>query len=288
MPQLIYHYKSTIERKYWENYLERRLTYEERAILENARGEKKTNEKIKAIFNRAREKNLYIPELTELKGNCMFETLKYHDLCENIEDLRRAVAWSMHIFRSTRGFIPCEDSSTPIEQQPTLMEIFDMQNEVEYIFWKEKIALIKYNYSVMCRDINTDTSWSRLPTELIFRTLSVLYNLRFLILHDNGHTTIIESIVDENTININMALLGEFHYIPLQYRHGHDYEDDCPKYRESLRDFHNWARTMAESVGKVEEIEQEEQEEEEPIFQNNIIFTDVKPIEIDTDSFVDF
>lgn len=285
MPRIIYHYEHTIEKKYWENYLDRQLTQDEKIMFDDIRSEKRTNNRIKDVAKVAKEKGLYIPMLTQLKGNCFFETLQFHNITNDHSDLRKTVAYIMHVFRDFKEFFP--DNS-----QLSLKELFIFQNEIGRVFDKKSNASHPYNYDTMCRDITSDTSWSRLPMELILTVIAYVFNLRLLILHDNGHTTVIESCPDFNTMNLNMVLLGEMHYVPLLPRTGAPHEDNMPKYHEALQEFHRWARFMAESTGRFDEINSDDDNNNKfvkKIKSDDAINLDkAKKIEIDPKNFVLF
>jgi hypothetical protein len=238
-----YDYKSNVGVQYWEQYLGRHLTKQEYFILKQAKSEKQFNDRIKNLYTIASSKGLYIPLLTNMYGNCIFESLQYYKLCENVDDMRIGLALLMTMFKNKKNFFP--------NQSDSLNELFSF-NDIEFVFCQKTKQLYKYNFDAMCVDLATDSSWTRLNTQLIFMIMSLLLNLKFIILNDGHHSynTEISTIENENTKTIYLGQIGELHYIPLdRMQEGTEYH--CPKYDDSLNDFHMWARSMAISLGRV-------------------------------------
>lgn len=241
---LKYNYKNTLKLKYWEKYLGRNLLEEEFALIKEVEIESSMNRKIMDIYNLAKTNNLYIPQLTTLVGNCIFESLQYHELCDDIKEFRCGLAYLLILFKDTKNFIPGTDM--------TLEEMFKNTNEIEHIYCKKNKKLYEYTFVTMCLDLATNNSYTRLNTELLFVALSYLLNLKIKILHNNGHITEIKTIENDQTITIHLGLINEIHYIPVASRINHPIEDVCPKYLNNTRTFHHWAREMAIMTGKVE------------------------------------
>ena len=208
----------TINRKKWEKYLDRNLFRNELEILSNMRMEYGINEDLKELHNQCKNKGLFIPILTELDGNCMFESLSYHNLGQNAKTIRTGIAYLMHIFRDYKNFLPNVSLS--------LKEWFNLTNEVEHVYSRDKFTkekkFHKYTYDIMCKDLSNMNSWSKLPTELILRVISYLFDLDINIIHNNGHTTVInvyKDLDDNSEIpelkKIYLGHLGESHYVPI-------------------------------------------------------------------------
>lgn len=243
-----YDYLSVINSDYWKNYLGRDLSEEEDYILSQTKNEKKFNERIENIFKLGKTKNLYIPVLTKMRGNCIFECLQYFKLCDNITAFRQGIAIMMFIFKKQKNFIP--------GQELTLEELFGIRigDKIPYVWCSKTQKLYKYNYDAMCIDLGTEYSWTRVDTQMMLTFISVFLNLKILILHDNDmHITEICTKEDKNTMTIHLGLIKEVHYIPLDYIHKNKKIDDykCLKYNEALKYFHNWAKTMAISLNRV-------------------------------------
>ena len=239
-----YLYKSTINLEYWSKYLGRKLTYEEFMILKNAKSEQLMNEKIYEIYEHATLKNLYVPKLTGLYGNCIFESLQYYGLCEDVDNFRKGLATLLIAFKNKKFFIP--------DQELSLSELFNFTNSIEYVFCKNEKRLYKYNFDAMCIDLAMDSSWTRLNTELVLLCLTVLLNIKINIFHNNGHITVIKTTENEHTKDIYFGQINEIHYIPLDTRMGNKREIVCPKYRAGLKKFHKWAKQMAIEQNRTE------------------------------------
>lgn len=239
-----YNYKNTLNLKYWGKYLGRKLKKNEYFLIKQAENETSMNNKIMDIYNSAKLNGLYVPQLTTLVGNCIFESFQYHGLCEDINTFRCGLAYLMILFKDKKFFIPGQELS--------LEEIFNFSNNIETVFCKKTKRLYKYTFIAMCLDLAKNCSWTRLNTQLIFLVMTVLLNIRISILHNNGHITEIKTIENENTMNVYLGLIDETHYIPIAVRRGHPIEDVCPKYLESIREFHGWAREVAIMYNRVE------------------------------------
>jgi hypothetical protein len=243
MSKTSYLYKMTVNMDYWKDYLGRNLKEKEFAILKKTQCEHMMNCKIKQLCEHANSKNLFVPTLTNLHGNCIFESLQYHGLCDNIDDFRKGLAMFLLAVKDKTYFFP--------EQEMSLRESFAARNEIEYVFCKNKKRFYKYNFDAMCMDLATDSSWRRLDTELILASLTVLLNIRIHTLHDNGHVSTIKTTENDSTIDVWLGLINELHYIPLSVKVGNAKEEICPLYREGLIEFHQWARSMALALGRV-------------------------------------
>lgn len=232
-----YCYKSTLNLNYWEKYLGRTLKSKEYCIIKQAEAEHFMNKKITDIYKSATTKGLYVPQLTTLVGNCIFESLQYHQICDDIDKFRCGIAYLFLLFKDQKYFIP--------DQEMSLEELFNLTNDIETVYCTETKRLYKYTFTAMCLDLAKNTSWSRLNTQLFFLGLSVILNLKINILHNNGHITEIITIDNQDTMTIYLGLIDEFHYIPIGKRIGHPIEDSCPKYLENINNFHYWARSVA-------------------------------------------
>jgi len=248
-----YHYRSNISAQYWENYLDRPLTKHEYFILRHAKDEQIFNNRIKNLHMIANSKGLYIPLLTNMHGNCIFESLRYYNLCDNIDDMRIGIALLMTMFKNKKNFFS--------DRTDSLSELF-LFNDIEFVFCQKKKQLFKYNFDTMCVDLATDSSWTRLNTQLIFMVMSQLLNLKFVILNDSHENYSTEICIAENdqTQTIYLGQIGELHYVPLEEKMHENHE--CPKYDDSLNDFHMWARSIAVSLGRVTYEESDKENEQ--------------------------
>lgn len=221
------------DKEYWENKINRSLTTYENFMFMKVKSEYKFNKKLKCIYDKAQADNLYIPYLTNMHGNCIFESLKCYDIFEDIDVFRKGLAVMMLMFKNVKNFIP--------NQELSLSELFVFYNEIELVFCKKTNRLYKYNYDAMCIDLANDTSWTRLNTELIFTVISVIFNVRFIIYHDNGYISNINSAIglDINQLTIYLGLVNEIHYVPL-YKSKDGQHNEFIYYDEGLSELNKW------------------------------------------------
>lgn len=255
--QRVYSYKSTSNRDYWQKSLKRvhkRLSKKDNSYLRSVRNEYLNNCAIQRIHKRALKDNLYIPCLTKLVGNCMFESMEHAGLCENHDEFRKAMA----ILFFTLG--DCSIISTYTEP---LKEVFTFFNDIEYVYCYKTEKLYKYSYYTMCSDMYKNCSWSRLPAELVLTVIATIFKIRIHIYNDNGNVI---KICDKNMINviplnddndnIYLALIGENHYVPL-VRIPDEMDINslvCPKYVDCSKHFHEWAKTKADIAGLYSDV----------------------------------
>jgi len=251
----IYNYKLTINEAYWREELKtirRKLTKKDKKLLKAVRNEKRNNISMAKIQANALTHGLHIPCLTELVGDCMFESIEHTGFCKDRDAFRKSVAMLFYLFGD------CDVISSHKE---TLKEVFDSFNDIEYVYCYKTELLYKYTYYTMCSDMFKRGSWSRLPTELILTVISVFFKVRFHIYHDNGYidkicdTKLNDSIaLDDYESNIYLALI-ENHYVPLvRIPHGDIKSLQCPKYDIERDKFHIWAREKADLIGLYDEV----------------------------------
>ena len=93
-------FPKTLKESIWTNYLGRKLNIEERYLFESYRTELKINQQLKQLYDVCvKKKNLYIPELTELDGDCLFSSLVYHGLARSVKELRNTISIIMYIYK---------------------------------------------------------------------------------------------------------------------------------------------------------------------------------------------
>ena len=215
----------------WQQYLQRPLLPLERNILENARAEKHFNEILENIHNIGLKKGLYVSHLTNLYGNCLFESLIELGIGTSVKTLREAIACIIYIYRDYKSFFET--------QEETIQELFVFSNEIEYVYCQKENTFYKYTYDVMCQDMSNENSWTRLPTQLFLMVISQIYQKEIVIIHDSGYETIINT--NKNPSNkIYLGLMGESHYIPLKEL-TNDTNMVSPKYNEAKIAFFVWA-----------------------------------------------
>jgi hypothetical protein len=223
----------SLDYKYWENILNRKLENDEIQLIDNAYYENEMNNSINNIYNNAIVHGLYIPILTPNDGNCLFHSLCYHLSIKDIKLLKKGIANIMILHKNIKNLIP--------NQELSLEELFPLYNELKFVFCYNKQKLYYYTYDAMCIDIMADDSWKRINTELLLTVLSIVLNLKFIIFHNNDHLTTICPIEKENTTYIYLAHINECHYIPLQLVQKNIKKlPKCLYYTECMNKFIEW------------------------------------------------
>ena len=218
--------------------------------IKNLYSENIMNDSLDIIQGKCDTKNLAIYYLTNLDGNCLFETILKTGLFGNlcIEELRHGIAFIMMLYKDTKNFFPNEENS--------LSELFDILNsgeaEIKYVIDDKTKKLVNYTYKVMCTDISSMTSWSRLPTEIILMVLSFIYKIKFVIINDKDSEY--ESVINvwDNTIipdtEIKTVYLGhiyEYHYVAIKEK---EEEVGILHYTNSLNIIKKFIDSIEESV----------------------------------------
>lgn len=208
----------TPDSKKWTKYLKRKLTKEEKELLDNTQEEYLINKSIFNLIKEIQQYDIYVPKLSVSDGNCLFDSICYHLKETNPLELRKLIANFMRIYKNYKELFHFNKHS--------LNEMFEFQNEIQYLHDKENDIVYKYTFDIMCSDLECDSSWKRLPTELILTCISYIFDIKIKIYHDNGHISEICSV--ENSINdIYIGLLGESHYIPLNIKKDTDPDNIC-------------------------------------------------------------
>ena len=241
----------------WETYLNRELTSNELYILQNVKNEKAFNDLLDDLAIIADKKNLYIPALSELHGNCLFESLQLIGVIDNHDEFRKDVAFTMKTFKCLKHFFH--------DQTETLEELFTATNEIEFVLDKAQQELYKYTYDVMCMDLSNGFSWTRLPTQLVLMTISLLLNAKIHILSNSSnyqHTIYAVCSVEQrvpceildkvpcsehksssNLTEIYLGHIGEVHYVPLCLKKEEQIYN-TPKYSDARSAFYKWAEQV--------------------------------------------
>jgi hypothetical protein len=249
----VYNYKFTINDEYWTNHLrsiKKRLTKQDKKLFKSVKCEKQNNDALARIQEKAISNGLYIYQLTKLNGDCMFESIEHSGFCKDSEEFRKSVAILFFLFGNYKVISGYDEP---------LKDIFNIFNEIEFVYCHDTNILYKYTYYTMCSDMFTSSSWSRLPTELILTVISVFFRVRFHIYHDNGHINKIcdvevdkEISLDDYRSNIYLGLIDEHHYVPLvRIPYGMNNNDAlrCPRYGGQLKKFRQWAMEKADIIG---------------------------------------
>lgn len=203
-----------------KNNLKRTLLESEINNIINIFIEKKFNLQLKYLKKNVTSINCFIPKLTNLNGNCLFESLSILGLSEtdeilDINDkckfLRNNIAKILTIVKDFNIF-------PNINMTPN--EIFQNSNDIEFIKDGDTNKVYEYNYEVMINDLILNNSWHRLPMELILMTISRIYQVKILVLHNKTQyiteINVFKDIIDDNNIDtIRLGLINEEHYLPV-------------------------------------------------------------------------
>ena len=264
----------------WVEYLGRSLNYEEKSLIEDCRSEKHLNDMLNDLYKQCINTNYYVPILTDVIGNCLFESLVYYKIGSSVEELRTMLSMIFYIFQDYKNFLPGMSES--------LSELFSFSNEIEYVSTKNKTTdekeFYKYTYTIMCQDLGNFCCWSRLPTQLILLVVSYLYKVEIIILHsDNGHETKINAYDTQNikTSKIYLGLLGESHYVPIDILDSEE-EMDPMYYTSAQRKLIHYGTFMQKcKIQNYAEIQEHQLK-----MDNN--FTPLKESDLNNDLEVDF
>lgn len=234
-------YPKTLNKKIWENYLKRDLSEKEMGLLATLKTEMGFNKRLVELYEIALTKNLYIPFLTNLYGNCLFESLNYLGICQDQDDLRKTLAYLLYIYRDHKNLFKNETR--------TLAEMFRDTNEIEYVYCKKEERIYKYTYDTMCQDLASEFSWTRLPMQIIIMFISLLFNIQIeIISNTNAHVHSFSMTENPSSI-VYLGHIGETHYVPLAVRKGNKNEDICPEYGlDTKKEFAAWAKKMENQV----------------------------------------
>ena len=233
--------RSFKERK-WIRYLGRSLTPEESNILRNFAEEKILNQTVCSLHNNCIVNNLRVAKLTNLYGNCLFESLIYYGIGTTVQAFRKGLASLLYIYKDIKNFIPNTDM--------TLEEMFMMGNEIEYVCCTKDSEnnYYRYSYNIMCQDLSNDDSWEKLPTEFILRVISYIYKTKIVIVGSTSdYLHIIDSHPNTETGTVFLGHLDESHYVVVD-KMDPEKEYEPIYYSKDKMIFYKWARDMEEMV----------------------------------------
>lgn len=208
-------FPKVLDIKTWMEYLGRPLKRYEFAIIHGMLQEREFNNHMDELYTICAKKGLYIPELTRLRGDCLFESLNYHGIGNDVNDLRNSLATIMYLYKDYKNFFPT--------QETTLNELFTAMNDIEYVVKRQpnnrdKEQFFKYSYNIMCQDLATGSSWDLLPTQLILMVVSRLYNVDICVINNTSeweHSINIYEGCEDTVKRIYVGHLNESHYLPI-------------------------------------------------------------------------
>ena len=222
-------FPQTIDIGEWSKFLKRELTNDEKRLFARVLEERMLNSAIDNINKCVKDRNLKVCKLTDLHGDCFFESLVILGIGDDSEKLRISISHLMYIFRDYRGFFP--------DQEETLAELFSHFNEIEYVHCKQTNRIYKYTYNIMCQDMSESSNWNRLPTQLILMFISKIFNLNIAIINDSGFEHNI-NINNNNNNTIYLGHIGECHYVPINIIT--DKNSDNLEHKENWNKFISW------------------------------------------------
>ncbi len=230
-------FPNTLNFNVLESYLGRELISKEKTRIKNFWSESKFNSKLNDLHNVCKKKNLSIPILTNLDGNCLFESLVYLGIGTDISKLRKIVSFLLYLYKDYKYLVP---------NDRTLKEMFNDTNEIEFV--KSSNDYYSYTYETMCQDVSNLNSWNELPTQIMLMVISYVFKVEIIII---TNTSEYESKInmfnnDTNKTNINIRTIhigkiDESHYFPLT-----DYDEDIKLlyYDGCLIRLRNWVSEM--------------------------------------------
>jgi hypothetical protein len=255
----------SIDKKAWNQYLEntgKQLGHAELHILEQFRTELKLNKRIDKLYENAVKHKLGILGLTNLYGNCLFESLEHHNFITNSDTFREDMAYLLYSIGDIDNFFP--------NQPESIKTLFTSYNEVEIVQNRKDGKIYKYNYDLMCMDLASDKSWTRLNTELLFKVITHVFRINIVVVNIQDHNKVliyypdndfkyVDNIPDdiyESDDVIYLGLIGEVHYIPLKYEKD-KIQKEYPVYNSARVEFFEWAMKMYYFVHHDEFVEKQ-------------------------------
>jgi hypothetical protein len=225
----------------WNNYMSKigkQIGHQEIGLFNMVIKEKHVNDCVVRLFKNGSKHNLFIPVLTEFDGDCLFASLHALKVIDDIKEFRKDLAFLMYYFGDMEYFLP--------DQKETLREVFQMTNDIEYVYCKENKRFYKYDFDTMCKDLSNESSWSRLPTQIIMMVMSVLYKIQFIIISDGSEwINKVPHNDNEELTKVYLGHLGEVHYIPLVHcPDPSKLPNGTPLYNRAYCKFIDWARMI--------------------------------------------
>lgn len=242
---------------FWETILSRELYYDEKKLIYEIWNENLLNIDIKKLQKNIIDHHCYIKSMTTNIGNCLFESISELGLGDNdlgikhSQMVRSNLAAMLLAVKNEVGFFPNLPDMTP-------EQIFLNQNEIEFV--KDKNNVYNYDYDMMIYDLNTNCSWSRLPTEFLLMAISRIYQVEILIYHNKNTYVNKINAWDKSNMEIEKIRLGQInedHYFPLlelkdEYKFNPIIIDEILyteiKYDKHLRKFKKWSKIIMDSI----------------------------------------
>ena len=263
-------YPKTINKSVWGSYLGRELTKKEISKLEGVRSEYRLNKMMDKLYKHCKTKKLYICELTDNDGDCLFSSLVYHGIGKTVKTLRKGLSIIMYQLRNEKYLFNRDDAN----DDRTLKELVELQiadigivcSSNKELSKEGKKKFYKYGYNAMCEDLSNEGSWSRLPGETILHLISLLYNVEIITISDVSDYEIhINARDNKEAEKIYLGLINDYHYFPLDKLEA-DEELEPIYYKKKYKRFKKWAeKREADKVREyiLSEIGNSDEEKEE-------------------------
>lgn len=241
--------------KAWENYLKRGLYSNEVDLILDTKAENEMNKRLRELWANSLQQNMHIAVLTDLDGNCLFNSLIYHGVGSSVRELRNILSYVMYHMRYDTDFL-FDDT---LDQLFTLEVTFGFSNDdgEPYVYNVVDGRLYKYTYDIMCQCLVMDGCWSILPANMILLVISRLFDLEIRIIStkSNNETDCTVISAYDNAPDdlkrpqrvITLGHIHENHYVPLGSNDvclDMNLIDTPPKYTDDKKLFVKWARLM--------------------------------------------
>jgi len=237
-----------------------------------------TNEVLKNILEKFKDKKIRYPIMTPLDGNCMFTSLNHHGIGKSNQCLRELLSHMLFQFKDYKGFLP----NFPDQTLEEVFIPFTALDDLKHVLCVEEFKIYRYGYEVMCQELVTKGTYSKFTTEFLLLILSRLYKTGFVIFHEAGIMKInawdgFEGDVPELR-TVHLALLGEDHYVPVEMFSDetsleimNEYYANPKLYTEGETEYEKWIKLVTEkkeetvTVDKKDTMIKEDMKEESKI-----------------------
>lgn len=237
-----------------KNYIKgKKISRRIKKIIKKYYEEEKINKQLNKLYENCEKNKLCMGKLTNMYGDCLFESLNYHGIGEDVESLRKGLAMILYIYKNDKEFLPSKMS---------LKEMYEMSmdEEIEKVYYKEKKEkkYTKYGYNVMCQDLTVENSWERIPANIILILVSYLYKVEIITVVDyetknNGISPINfwNEIEHENEIEkIYIGHICDNHWIPIKEKEENKEleEEKNEYYTKETEKFNKWAKEILKKI----------------------------------------
>lgn len=224
----------------FEIHIGRSLTESEKKMVTIFRNEKEQNDRLRTLCDL--HPTFHVPLLTNWNGDCLFESLIYFGFGESVKDLRHIVASNMQFYKEVKGLFG--------ENSDSLDNMFNNINEVKFIECNDGLYY-EYDFELMCTDLTTKHSWSRLPTQLLLMMMSYIFRIEIIILNNKDTSRTKINAYENHNVQpvlqiIYLGHIRESHYFPLVSK------SEPQKYYNKYETWvNNWIKILAKTRNNV-------------------------------------